>query len=91
LKVTLRGSKPPIWRRLEVTADSTLDELHEVLQAAFGWDGSHLYVFEAGGRQYGEPDPELDFESMWGVKLSRLAPVGGRLRYTYDFGDDWEH
>jgi hypothetical protein len=92
LKVTLRGSKPPIWRRLEVASSTTLDELHTVIQAAFGWENYHLHVFEtADGRQYGDPDPELDFRSEYGVRLTRVAPVGAKLRYTYDFGDDWEH
>jgi hypothetical protein len=92
LKVTLRGSKPPIWRRVEVASSITLDELHSVIQAAFAWEGYHLHVFEtADGRQYGDPDPELDFRSEFGVRLTRVAPVGTKLRYTYDFGDNWEH
>jgi hypothetical protein len=92
LKVTLRGSKPPIWRRVEVASSLTLDELHAVIQAAFAWENYHLHVFEtADGRQYGDPDPELDFRSEYGVRLTRVAPVGAKLRYTYDFGDDWEH
>jgi len=91
LKVTLRGSSPPIWRRLEVPADITLDRLHAVLLTAFDWDGGHLHVFEAGGESYGAYDPELGHRGERGVGLARLAPVGASLRYTYDFGDDWEH
>jgi len=89
--VTLRGSKPPIWRRLEVPADITLDRLHPVLLTAFDWHGGHLHVFEARGDSYGVPDPELSVRSERGVRLTRLAPVGASLRYTYDFGDDWDH
>jgi Plasmid pRiA4b ORF-3-like protein len=70
----------------------TLDGLHAVIQAAFGWESYHLHVFETADRQqYGDPDPELDFRSEYGVRLTRVAPVGHKLRYTYDFGDNWEH
>ena len=37
LKVTLRGSKPPIWRRLLVSDQTTLGKLHDILQIAMGW------------------------------------------------------
>src|SRR6266478_4252510 len=37
LKVTLRGVRPPIWRRIRVAGDLTLRELHHVLQIALGW------------------------------------------------------
>ena len=39
VKVTLYGSKPPIWRRLELSSMMTLGRLHHVLQAAFSSDG----------------------------------------------------
>ena len=34
LKVTLRNTRPPIWRRLLVPGGLTLDVLHDVLQTA---------------------------------------------------------
>ncbi len=94
LKVTLRGTKPPIWRRLEVPADISLHRLHTVIQRGFGWQNSHLYVFETPVGRYGVPDPddELDTRSAASKKLSAVADwPGDRIRYEYDFGDSWEH
>ena len=93
LKVSLKGSKPPIWRRLEVPATITLDQLHEVIQVAFEWTDSHLHAFETPQGEYGVPDPEwgLDLRSERGVRLTKVAEVGEKLTYVYDFGDDWQH
>ncbi len=46
LKVTLKDTKPPIWRRLQVDADTTFRQLHHILQIAFDWDDAHLHMFE---------------------------------------------
>ena len=35
-KITLLGSEPPIWRRIQVQ-DCTLDKLHEHIQTSMGW------------------------------------------------------
>ncbi len=56
IKVTIAGSKPPIWRRLEVPSAITLAGLHEVLQTAFDWDDGHLWAFEAGSDTFGVGD-----------------------------------
>jgi hypothetical protein len=58
LKVTLHGVHPPVWRRLEVQSDMTLDKLHAVLQAAFAWENSHMHEFQVGSRRFGRPDVE---------------------------------
>lgn len=42
LRVVLRGISPLIWRRLLVRSDSTVAQLHEALQVAFGWGEDHL-------------------------------------------------
>ena len=92
IKVGLRGAKPPIWRRLEVPADISLARLHTVIQIAFGWDDSHLHVFETPYGDFGTADADLGHRAETRVTLEQVAPaVNSKLRYTYDFGDDWDH
>ena len=94
LKVTLKGSRPPIWRRLLVRADTRLAKLHDILQVAMGWTDDHLHQFEVGGRRIGVPrrDGWAEVEDERRVRLGEVAP-GERARFTYeyDFGDSWEH
>lgn len=95
IKVTLLGvSKPPVWRRLQLRADTRLDRLHGLIQAAFGWEDYHLHSFTCGQEEFGpaDPDLDLDFNNERDITLGELiGGVGDRLRYTYDFGDNWEH
>jgi len=92
LKVTLRGIRPPIWRRLQVPGRFSLSELHAIIQAAMGWQCSHLYAFEIDGRHYGDPASVDDVEDDRRLTLAGVVKSGVmRFTYTYDFGDDWEH
>jgi hypothetical protein len=98
IKVTLLGTRPPIWRRLLVPADLTLEELHGVLQLAMGWEDCHMHDFRIGQKRFGTPDPD---EGLMGLPstasertarlFSVLGKVGATAVYTYDFGDGWEH
>ena len=95
LKITLKAiSKPPVWRRVQVRADTTFAVLHEVIQAAFGWTDMHLHSFEYKGEQIGVPDLDWDNdcadEADTTLDQVLLGPKD-RVRYTYDFGDNWEH
>ena len=94
IKVKLLGvSKPPVWRRLQLRADARLDQLHEILQAALGWENYHLHQFSFGEEEFGPRDAELglDFSDERQVTLGELTDIGARFRYTYDFGDNWQH
>jgi hypothetical protein len=94
LKVSLRGSRPPIWRRLEVDAGVTLAGLHDILQVVMGWTDSHLHQFRRGTTYYGPPDPEMGMEreNERRVVLHQvLRRPQDRIVYEYDFGDGWEH
>ncbi len=102
VRVDLSGTKPPLWRRLELASDLFLDEVHEILQVAFGWTDSHLHQFGSGPR-YHSPETEYylcPYQEEEGepgvpeeeVRLDEvLAEPGDRLFYLYDFGDNWEH
>lgn len=92
VKVGLRGAKPPIWRRLLVPADVSLDRLHDVIQAAFSWHGGHIHVFETPYGEFGRADRELGHRAEAPVTLEQVAPQAkDKIQYTYDFGDDWVH
>ena len=96
-KVTLKGSKPPIWRRFEVPDTFTLGNLHYTLQIVMGWTNSHLHEFVMGSKHYGKPHPDdalFDFRLLDEDEV-RLAELGlkekKKFLYSYDFGDGWEH
>ncbi len=92
IKVTIAGSKPPIWRRLEVPSAISLVGLHEVLQTAFEWDGGHLWLFEAGTDTFGVGDLGTPSKDARQLTLGQAAPRKGfTMTYVYDFGDDWRH
>ena len=57
IRVTLRGTSPEIWRRLDVPLSTSLLSLHHIIQIAMGWKDTHAFRFEYGGKRYGIPDP----------------------------------
>ncbi len=102
VRVDLDGSKPAIWRRLELPGDLTAGQLHRILQAALGWTDSHLHRFWLGPAKRLWTGPYLltDWDLQEGeegvhedaVELSQvLRAPGDRLFYSYDFGDGWDH
>ncbi|MBN1429622.1 MAG: plasmid pRiA4b ORF-3 family protein [Anaerolineae bacterium] len=94
IKITLKDSKPPIWRRLLVPGDVTLGNLHDIIQTAMGWYDCHLHQFILGGVYYGVPSDEdwYDVEDESRYKLNQIAPrEKSQFTYEYDFGDSWHH
>ncbi len=89
--------RPPIWRRVQVPRDITLADLHDVIQATFGWMGGHLHQFEIGETYYGDPSvlddgfgPRTHNEAR--TRLGQLVNRSvNRFFYTYDFDDKWQH
>ena len=93
LRVALSGSRPPIWRRLQVPGDVKLSRLHTILQVAMDWEDRHLHLFAAGRTVYRLPFPDLGFPSQDERKVALneiLKREKERMRYEYDFRDGWE-
>lgn len=44
LSVRLRGVSPPVTRRLRISEQAMLAQLHAILQVAFDWSDTHLYM-----------------------------------------------
>ena len=98
LKVTLNGSKPPIWRRILVPSNINLASFHVVLQIVMGWSDSHLHQFISGSTMYGIPDDESGGDFGFEINNENEYNLSQLLRkekdsliYEYDFGDGWEH
>ncbi|MFP4248140.1 MAG: plasmid pRiA4b ORF-3 family protein [Armatimonadota bacterium] len=97
LKITLLGLDPPIWRRVQVTGDTTLGDMHQIIQAVMDWEDCHLHEFDVRGDRFS--DGRFGLGDMFGdvgdedeVYLADLnIRKGSKFKYTYDFGDDWEH
>ncbi|MBC8181572.1 plasmid pRiA4b ORF-3 family protein [candidate division KSB1 bacterium] len=94
LKVILKGSKPSIWRRILISSNTLLPDLHKILQITMGWTNSHLHQFIHKGIFFSEPDEEyeLDCIDYMAIPINELLQKeGDKLIYEYDFGDGWEH
>jgi hypothetical protein len=106
LKIDLEKAKPPIWRRVLVSSELTLMELHLVIQRAMGWENSHCYNFVVGStwesrRYYGDAvlmnvdlfsQASGEFVDDGRVRLDHvLVEEKAWMRYVYDFGDSWQH
>jgi Plasmid pRiA4b ORF-3-like protein len=93
LRVELCGVEPALSRVVDVPASATLPELHDLLQAAIGWTDSHLHQFVTPQATYGM---EIPREEVWPEDQrdetgARLADLGTKFEYLYDFGDGWTH
>ncbi len=75
-----------------MTGDTTLVELHEVVQISMGWEGYHLWTLSINGREYGHAYGEGLRRETYETTLSNLGlRISERLLYEYDFGDYWRH
>ncbi len=94
IKITLIGTRPPVWRRILVPREITLRNLHRTLQTVMGWTNAHLHQFVLPGtRTFG-------LRQGLGGKVrnenrttlgSLLNFPGAKLVYEYDLGDCWQH
>lgn len=102
LRITLKGIRPSIWRKVEVPSNITLRHLAELIIPLMGWSGCHLHQFRKGDDLY-VPAYQSDVNDTYGFYGSRqhaseefviadiLREKGKTVLFDYDFGDDWRH
>jgi hypothetical protein len=102
-KITLKETKPPIWRRILVPETYTFWDLHVAIQDAMGWDDYHLHEFTLLSPKTGRKvkigipsDEDVDYGwevlAEWNQKIAHyFSSENSKADYVYDFGDGWEH
>ncbi len=93
LQIVLKGAKPKIWRRILVSSDTLLVDMHRIIQTTMGWTNSHLHRFFDGVDDYAPVEFGIEYSKNSRTKKlnSILKNEKDYLFYEYDFGDGWEH
>lgn len=92
LKISLRDSRPLIWRRIIVKDNITFHKLHEILQVVMGWANYHLYDFVINEQRFTLLDHDWNDKMIDSRKIKvHMLKLKQKFQYTYDFGDCWEH
>lgn len=71
-KITLLGTDPPIWRRIQVH-DCTFDGLNVHIQDAMGWMGEHLFAFNIAGMRYTQHEGWASDSDDWDFSEEEFA------------------
>lgn len=88
VRLELRGSKPPVWRRLVLPGDLTLPRVHDVIQAAMGWQDSHLHRFRTDRdprcahfvTQFDLEEGDDGYERAYPMSAAGAWPISGSSR-----------
>ena len=95
LKIRLANYEKEVSRTILVPIDINFEELHECIQKAMGWKNEHLYNFKIGEveieSEEEQAENEIDQKESIYTKINELLRKGDKFKYTYDYGDDWQH
>lgn len=101
LKIQIKNSHPPIWRRLIVPAGLSFSQLAVILNEAMGWCGYHLFSFEFYHLGIHVEDNVEEYDDFgWSdyereeadeTLIDTYLDTEEWFTYIYDFGDDWQH
>ncbi len=83
-----------VWRKIELSSDHTLLDLHYAIQNAYHFDDDHLYSFFMDGvawsdEKFTSPN-EDEGPYVDEVTIGELGLVKGQaFLYLFDYGDEW--
>lgn len=102
-KITLKGVRPYIWRRIQVPGDFSFRDFHGVIQCAMGWKFFHLHKFDMNrpgtaqsvtiGKKsvFFANDDNTILDDTEECISDYFTMRNKKCVYEYDMGDSWEH
>src|SRR5262249_53897300 len=92
LRIELDQVQPPVWRRIAAPSNTPMDQGHQMLHTALGWEGGPLYPFRTNDGTIFGPRPAMSWLAADVERLVSIATEPGQqFSYLYDFGDNWLH
>ncbi|MCL2624484.1 MAG: plasmid pRiA4b ORF-3 family protein [Planctomycetaceae bacterium] len=93
LKITLKYTPYPVWRRIIVPAHIKVHHFHRVLQIVMGWQDRQVHTFKAGSTYFAPGEYAVHgFRAEEKFILADLYNMSGRnIKYFYGLNRDWEH
>lgn len=96
VKISLKGMKPPIWRRMIIPAGLTCSAWTILINEVMGWDGDYDSVFSIAKERItiAERYDSTFAEGMLDAAATTLdawLTAGKHVTYTYGAGDGWAH
>lgn len=100
LKIVIKNSHPPIWRRIILQEGITFLQLANIFNVAMGWEGVHMFEFEitkektricSNASNIGFFGGAYSYEEISTTCIDEYLERNNKLLYTYDLGDDWVH
>ena len=81
LRISVKGRKPPVWRRVWVHPDATLEELHGIVTLLLGWDSETDHHFKLRRDEVRPVDPKYN-----SIKASEFE-TGDVMEHIIDGGE----
>lgn len=85
-----------IWRKVILSSQHTMEDLHDIILEAYDFDNDHLYSFFMDGEKWSmdcisSPDDDSEGPKADKVQVGDLGFITGqRFLYLYDYGDEWQ-
>jgi Plasmid pRiA4b ORF-3-like protein len=101
ITVAFAEENPVMSRQIEIQGNNTLQELHQIIFKAFDRSDEHMYEFQLGGNEPGDPKARrYTLKSAPGKKAGEVSTttidtlglsINEHFAYLFDFGDEWWH
>lgn len=91
-KIALNGK---VWRKVVLSANHKMEDLHHIIIRAFGFDDDHLYSFFMDGKKWSQdcivaPHDDTGSPNAAEVTIGSVGMhAGQRFMYLFDYGDEW--